>query len=128
METFDTKLEKSNQLSPDKTHISKAIRFLKTATSGNDQLLHASACCDMIKETNSPGVAPTNQEYYTFVMCICEKLEYTVIDNSTGGKVNVARLDFLHPYSPDDDNYDEATELSLYMGARGIDINIMYDI
>lgn len=41
LETFDSKLENFNELSSDNMTVSLVIESLKTATSGNDQLLHA---------------------------------------------------------------------------------------
>lgn len=74
--------------------------------------------CDTIKETTNASVAPTYQEYSIFLMSTAEKLEDTAIDNSVSQKVNVAKLYFLHLYSPTNDHYDEATNLSLYIGAQ----------
>ena len=100
LETFDSKLENFNELSSDNMTVSLVIESLKTATSGNDQLLHAWALCDTIKETTNTGVAPTYKEYQNFLMSAAEKLEDSIIDNSSSQKVNVGETDFLQPYTP----------------------------
>ena len=69
---FDTKLEKFNKLSVDTMTTFLAIRFLKTATSGNDQLLHAWALNGTIKESITTGVAPIYKKYYDFFLSTAE--------------------------------------------------------
>lgn len=107
---------------------SLATGFLKTATSGNDQLLHVWASCDMIKQTTNTDVAPTHQEYYYFLMSTAEKLDDSIIDNYTSQEVNMVKTDFLHPYSYTDDNYPKELDLSSYMGARGMDVDMIHDV
>ena len=102
---------------------SLVIGSLKTTTSGNDQFLHAWVLCDTIKESTNAG-HPTYQEYHDFLMSTGEKPEDSIINNCSSRKVNVAETDFLEPYTPVDDHYAEATDLSLYMGAQGIDVDI----
>ena len=84
--------------------------------------------CDTIKETTNTGVAPTYKEYQNFLMSAAEKLEDSIIDNSSSQKVNVGETDFLQPYTPADDKYGEASDLSLYMGAQGMDVNMIHDV
>ena len=74
------------------------------------------------------GAAPTYQEYYDYLMSTAKKLENSVTNNSLSRKVNVAESDYIQPYSPFDDNYDAATNLSSYMGNRGGDIDIIQDV
>ena len=61
-------------------------------------------------------------------MSTAEKLEDIIIRNSLSRKVNVAETDFLVPYSPADDNYAKAPDLSSYMGARVMDVGMIKDI
>ena len=57
VELFNKKLEKFNKLSLYKISISLAMGFLKTAISGNNQLLHASILCDIIQKSTNTDVA-----------------------------------------------------------------------
>ena len=50
------------------------------------------------------GVAPTYQEYYDFLISTAEKLEDSIINNSSSQKVNVAETNFLEPYTPAEDH------------------------
>lgn len=123
---FDAKLEKINKLSVDPMTTSLAIGFPKTEISGNDQLLYTWVLCDTIRESADTGVATTYQDYYDFFMSTAEKLEDSIINNSSSLKVNVVKTDFLEPYTPADDHYTEAIDLSLYMGAQGTDVDMIH--
>ena len=50
-----------------------------------------------------------------------EKLEESSIDNS-GRKANEVQTSFLDSYIPDDSHYEEATDLTTYMGERNVDM------
>lgn len=68
LDTFDTKLEKFNELSKDTIPPSLAIRFLRPAINGNTQLLNAWAFCDTITERLTAGATPTYKDYFNFLM------------------------------------------------------------
>ena len=57
-----------------------------------------------------------------------KKLEAAVIDNTTSRKENVAKSNYLLPYSPSDKYYDNDAELSSYMVDRGEDVDTIQNV
>ena len=54
-------------------------------------------------------------------------MEDAITDDSTTRKANSANSSYLSPYSASDDHYDDATDLSSYMGERS-DTDTIHDI
>ena len=105
-----------------------AIGFFKRSTHGNIQLLNAWASCNTIIERLTPNVTPTYKGYFDFLMSHAKELEDSVANNSLSCRENVAESDYMQPYSPSDECYDVATDLSTYVRNRGVDINMIQDI
>ena len=57
-----------------------------------------------------------------------KKLEAAVTDNTTSRKANVAESDYLLPYSPSDECYNDASELLSYMIDQGGDIDMIQGV
>ena len=88
-----------------------AIMYLRAATHGNRDLLASWAQCENVHDLmNKP--APTYEEYYAYLLKFSKKVEATITDNTTSRKANSANSSYLSPYSPADDQYDNATELN----------------
>ena len=75
-----------------------------------------------------PNITLTYDEYFEYMLGYTKKLEVAVTDNTTSRKANVAESDYLLPYSPSDECYNDASDLSSYMVDRGGDMNMMQDI
>ena len=69
---------------------------------------------------------PTYEEMYTYLLRFAKKLEAGITENTTSRKANSAESSYLSPYSPSDDQYEDATELYSYMGERG-DVDAILD-
>ena len=70
------------------------------------------------------STTPTYDECYKYILRYAKKLKAAVTDNTTSCKANVAKSDYLLPYSPSDECYNNATELSYYMVYREGDVDI----
>ena len=115
LDTFDSYLSKFNKiLKGSPMPKSLAIMYLKSATHGNTQLLSAWAQCEAVTKNMKPNTTPTYDEYFEFMLNYAKKLEAVVTDNTTNRKENVAESDYLQPYSPSDEYYAAAAELSCY--------------
>ena len=79
----------------------------------------------MHKALNKP--APIYDEFYAYLFKFAKKLEASITDNTTSRKANSAESSYLSPYSPSNDQYDDATELFSYMGDQG-DVDAIHDV
>ena len=124
---FDSNLQKFNKVSHnDKMTNNMTIMYLRSATHGNKDLLASWAQCENVHNImNLP--APTYEEYYAYLLKFSKKVEAAINNDTTGQKANNAESDYLSPYSPDDDLYENASELKSYMGERG-DVDMIHDI
>ena len=115
LDTFDSKLEKLNLISVDPMPPSMSVGFFKISTHGNTELLSAWANCEIITERLTPNIAPTYDAYFEFLMSHAKKLEDSITNNLTSQKANVAESDYMQPYSPADEYFDKAADLSNFM-------------
>ena len=60
-------------------------------------------------------------------MKFSKKVEAAIHNDTTSRKANSATSSYFSPYSPDDDLYKNATDLSSYMGERG-DVDTIHDV
>ena len=56
-----------------------------------------------------------------------KKLEAASTNNTTSRKANVAESDYLQPYSPSDEYYDDEAELSTFMVNREGDVGMIHE-
>mmetsp|Transcript_41757 Transcript_41757/g.46622 ORF Transcript_41757/g.46622 Transcript_41757/m.46622 type:complete len:175 (+) Transcript_41757:754-1278(+) len=118
LNVFDTKLEKFNGISTTSLPDPMAIAFLKSTVQGNTALLSAWASCDTIQASMSADTISTYDQYFEYLMDQLKQLEITITNNNTSRKANSAESSYLSPYSPSDEQYNDATELFCYMGDR----------
>ena len=62
------------------------------------------------------GTVPTYDQYFEYLMDHSKQLEVAITDINTSRKANSAESSYLSPYSPSDEQYNDATELLSYMG------------
>ena len=128
LDKFDPNLQKFNKVSrSNKMPDELAIMYLRSATHSNKELLSAWAQCEIMNEAvNKP--APTYDEYYAYMLKYAKKLEAAVTNNTTSRKANSAESNYLSPYSPSDECYNDATKLLSYMGDQGNDVDMVQDV
>ena len=91
---------------------------MRADTHGNKDLLASWAQYENVHDLmNKP--APTYDEYYAYLLKFSKKVEAAITNDTTSRKANSANSSYLSPYSPADEQYDNATDLSNYMGERG---------
>ena len=127
LDKFDSDLQNFNRVAHnDKMTNDMATMYLRAATHGNKDLLAAWAQCENVHDLMSKP-APTYDEFYAYLLKFSKKVEAAITDDTTTRKTNSANSGYLSPYSPSDDHYDDATDLSSYMGERG-DTNTIHDV
>ena len=120
LEAFDTAVEKYDEISPDKMHSSHKIGLLKKACLPDKDLLQAWTAVEQIFINKSTGTAITYEEYWDYLVSVLESLLEKGIKDKVHQKVNVADTSYyMDSYIPDDSYYDEAADLSTYMGELG---------
>ena len=61
-------------------------------------------------------------------MSYAKNLEDRVTDNSTSQKANAAVSDYMQPYSPSGEYFDDAADLSSSMAHWETDVNMIQDV
>ena len=84
--------------------------------------------CETNKYNLSPGAIPTYNQYFEYLMSHAKKLENSVTDNSTSWKANTAVSDYMQPYSPSDEYFEDAADLSNFMAHQGANVNMIQDV
>lgn len=116
LEDFDTNREKYDEIFPDKMHSSHKIGLLKKACLADRELLQAWTAVEQIFINKGTRTATTYEEYWDYLVSVWENLEKGIKDK-VQRKANVAdNLYYTDSYLPDDPYYDEASDLSAYMG------------
>mmetsp|Transcript_17155 Transcript_17155/g.19339 ORF Transcript_17155/g.19339 Transcript_17155/m.19339 type:complete len:156 (+) Transcript_17155:1110-1577(+) len=128
LDAFDLKFEKFNEISPDPLLWSMAVSFLKIATHGNSEFLSAWASCGTICENISTGSTLTYDQYFVYLVSHVKKLVDAINNNLMSLKANIAESDNMQPYSPSDECYNEAADLSNYMAYQGNDVDMIQDV
>ena len=128
LDTFDSYIAKLNKISKDNMPELLTIMYLKSATYGNEKLLSAWVSCEAVTKNMHPNTTPTYDEYFEYMLEYAKKLEAAVTNNTTSRIENVAKSDYLQPYSPSDEYYDGAAELSFNMEDQGEDVDIIHDV
>ena len=75
----------------------------------------------------SPGTIPTYDQYFEYLMYHVKQLEAAITDNTTSRKANIAESDYMQPYSPSDEYYDDTADLLNYMAHQGADDDMIQD-
>ena len=126
LDKFDSDLQKFNKVShKDPMSNNMAIMYLRASTHGNKDLLGAWAQCENVHDLMNKA-APMYDEFYAYLLKFSKKVEAAITDNTTSQKANSANSSYLLPYSPSDDQYEDATELNSYMGEQG-DVDAIHD-
>ena len=76
----------------------------------------------------SPGTIPTYDQYFDYLMYHTKQLEVAITNNTTSHKANVAKSDYMQPYSPSDEYYDDNAELSTYMVDQEEDFDMIHNV
>ena len=124
LDEFDSKLAKFNKLfdssqqMPDKMSTS----FLLQASHGNTELRNAWATKRTICLNTIPVTVPTYTDYFEYLMFHSKQLEASIVDNTSTRKVNSSETDYLSQNSPSDPDYQQANDLSNYMGIQDADM------
>ena len=127
LDKFDSNLQKFIKVSHyDKMTNNMAIMYLQAATHVNKDLLASWAQCENIHNLMNE-TAPTYEECYAYLLKFSKKVEAAITDDTTSRKANNADSSYLSPYSPDDDQYENATDMNSYMGERG-DVDTTHDV
>ena len=128
LDTFDSYLAKFTKISKGSPMPNLlAIMDVKLATHVNKELLSAWVQCEAMFETMIPNTTPLYDEYFEYMLGYAKKLEAAVTNNTTSRKENVAESNYLLPYSPSDECYNDAIELSSYMVDQGGDEDMIQD-
>ena len=128
LDVFYSKLEKFNEISPNNMSPSMSVSFLKSATHGNTKLLNYWETYETIRQNLSPGSIPTYDQFFQYLMSHAKQLEDSITNNSTSWKANAAVSGYMQPYSPSDEHFDDATDLSNYMVHQGADVDMIQDV
>ena len=128
LDVFDSKLEKFNEISLDNMPPSMTVSFLKSTTHGNTELLSALASCETICKNIFTNSIPAYNQYFEYLMSNGKKLEDAITNNLTSCKANAAVSDYMQPYSPLDEYFDDDNDLSSFMAHRGTDVNMIQDV
>ena len=96
LDKFDSNLQKFNKVSHnDKMSNNLAIMYLQSATHGNKDLLASWAQCENAHDLmNKP--APTNEEYYAYLLKFSKKVEAAITDDTTSRKLIVQTQVIFH--------------------------------
>ena len=92
-----------------------AVTILMSVTHGNSELRSAWATKETICQSQTLPTTPTYDEYFDYLMFHAKQLEASIIGNTTTRKANLAKSDYLQPYTSSDPFYKDSTNLSLYM-------------
>ena len=126
LDKFDSDLQKFNKVSHNNSMTDDlAIMYLRSTTHGSKDLLSAWAQCKTVHDAMGKP-APTYDEFHAYLLKFLKKVEAAITDDTTSQKDNSANSSYLSPYSPSDDQYEDATELNPYMGERG-DVDAIHE-
>ena len=67
------------------------------------------------------GSTPTYNDYHKYLLLIAKKLEISVEFNTPARKANSAETDYLSQNLPSDPDFQQASDLSAYMGIQDAD-------
>ena len=99
-----------------------AVMLLEAATCGNSDLLSAWTQRKCMKEELTPGgPPPTYDEYYKYLLQYAKHLEVSVEINTPARKANSSKTDYLTQNSPSDPDFNQASDLSSFMGIQDAD-------
>ena len=92
-----------------------------SAYHGNSELRNAWATKRTICQSATTPTVPTYSEYFDYLMFHSKQLEASVVDNTPARKANAAETDYLTQNSPSDPDFQQASDLSTYMGVQDAD-------
>ena len=122
LDEFDSKVEQFNELNLSNPMPEKmTIGFLLSASHGNTELRNAWATKRSICQSTTPPTVPSYAEYFEYLMFHSKQLEASVVDNGAVRKANTAETDYLGHDSPSDPDYQQADDLSSFMGVQDAD-------
>ena len=122
LDEFDSKVEQFNELNLNNPMPEKmAIGFLLSASHGNTELRNAWATKRSICQSTTPPTVPTYLEYFEYLMFHSKQLEASVVDNTAARKANTAETGYLRQNSPSDPDFQQASDLAIYMGVQYAD-------
>ena len=95
--------------------------LLKKSANVDIQLLQAWTDVRTIISNTKPKTITTYKEYLGYLVSHSEILEESSVDNS-GQRANVAETNIMDSYVPEDNHYDNTTELAAYIGELDVDM------
>ena len=118
LEEFDKTLTKFDKVSADKMPESQKIGLLRRAVNANEQLLQAWSTVEtIIANGNKAGTPISYHTYMDYLVQHSDMLDEGALNNTTL-KANKSQSNYMESYEPQDSYFDDATDLSAYMGEQ----------